>query len=353
MSKTTINNVLVFDGESVTGPQSVHIDNGTIQSDGTGGEVVDGTGCMLLPGLIDGHIHIQKEADLHACAKHGITTVCDLGAYPKECFEQLKAVRGTTDYFASGLAAFPPGGMHAHMYPAKDVDVSLKGGVDAVDAWIDARIAEKVDFIKVIGDDPGFDQETLNKLAAAAKAHGKLSILHASSVSAYKRGLIAGFDMLTHVPNEGLLDDETIREIADKGVPVSPTIFIFATLMASPQYVSVFAKDSSIEKYLQNVTNLHKAGVTMLTGTDSVTGMVDYGSSIHEEMAMLVKAGLTPVETLTASTSGVASFYKMTDRGRIAAGLKADLVLVEGDPSKNIDDSKKIKMVWKDGVKLI
>ena len=71
---------------------------------------------------------------------------------------------------------------------------------------------------------------------------------------------------------------------------------------------------------------------------------------MHGELELLVGAGLTPVQALTAATSAPARAFRLTDRGVIAAGKRADLVLVEGDPTNDITATRRIVSVWKRGV---
>src|SRR6185503_2991197 len=95
---------------------------------------------------------------------------------------------------------------------------------------------------------------------------------------------------------------------------------------------------------------LHAAGVPLITGTDAPVPGGTYGASTLDEMALFVGDGLTPVEALIAGTSAPAKAFHLNDRGEIRVGKRADLVLVEGDPTRNIDDVKNIDAVWKRGI---
>ncbi|KAI1843051.1 hypothetical protein JX265_005169 [Neoarthrinium moseri] len=196
IEKFAITNVLVFDGEGVRGPETVVVENGTIGTKSDGATIVDGTGCMVLPGLIDTHVHIVDETELQNCARYGVTTACDLGAYPKSLFEKLKKVNGPTEYLSSGLAAFPPQSLHAQFHSNLDKDMSLRPEHRVAD-WVEARVSECVDFIKIIADEPGFDQAVLNELGRYSRAKGKVTIAHATNYTAYERGVAADYDILT------------------------------------------------------------------------------------------------------------------------------------------------------------
>lgn len=349
MKKVGITNVLIFDGENVTGPGSVVIEDGLISDNTTGAEIIDGTGCMIIPGLIDTHVHIANEPELRNCIKYGVTTVCDLGAYPKQLFEKMKRVKGTTEYLSSGLAAFPPESMHAHFHAKLDKDMSLKREEDVAD-WVAARVAEGVDFIKIIADEPGFSQASLSKLASESRAAGKVTIAHGTHYTAYERGLKARFDILTHVPLEKALDEAIIDKMVAQHTVSSPTLAMMKLMVDSDHFT---LPGADFGNCLKGVAAMHKACVPILVGTDSnlMEMPVHHGSGLHDEMALLVEAGLSPIDALKGATSLAAHHFRLKDRGRIAVGLKADLVLIEGDPTKNISDSRKIRAVWKDGVK--
>ena len=80
----------------------------------------------------------------------------------------------------------------------------------------------------------------------------------------------------------------------------------------------------------------------MNAGTDAPNSGTAHGASLHGELQLLVEAGLTPTEALAAATSAPAAAFHLTDRGRIAPGLRADLVLVEGDPTADILQTRAI-----------
>jgi hypothetical protein len=97
---------------------------------------------------------------------------------------------------------------------------------------------------------------------------------------------------------------------------------------------------------------LKEAGVPILAGTDAPNPGTAFGPSLHGELELLVKAGLTPVEALQSATSIPARVFGMKGRGRIGPGSAADLVLVEGDPGRDIKDTRAIVAVWKDGLRV-
>lgn len=103
---------------------------------------------------------------------------------------------------------------------------------------------------------------------------------------------------------------------------------------------------------LDSVTAMRDAGVPVLAGTDmnnSGIFTMAAGQSLHHELELLVRAGLSPVEALRAATSLAARHFHLPDRGRVAPGLRADLVLVEGEPDRDIAATRKISRVWSGG----
>jgi len=91
------------------------------------------------------------------------------------------------------------------------------------------------------------------------------------------------------------------------------------------------------------------ASIPLLAGTDAGNKGTQYGASLHHELAAMVDAGLSPLAALKAATSAPAVAFKLSDRGRIANGYKADLVLVAGEPDKDIRATHHIVEIWKDG----
>ncbi|MCK4336987.1 MAG: CIA30 family protein [Candidatus Aminicenantes bacterium] len=100
------------------------------------------------------------------------------------------------------------------------------------------------------------------------------------------------------------------------------------------------------------IKQLVEADVPILAGTDAPNPGTTYGASMHRELEILVKAGLTPLEALKAATSVPAKHFGLNKRGRIQKGFIADLLLVEGDPTKNILATRNIKAVWREGVRV-
>jgi imidazolonepropionase-like amidohydrolase len=106
----------------------------------------------------------------------------------------------------------------------------------------------------------------------------------------------------------------------------------------------------SCEGTTEAIRQLARRQVPILAGTDAPSPGQTYGASLHGELALLVGAGLTPLQALAAATSAPARAFRLEDRGRMRPGLRADLLLVEGDPSRDILATRRIAQVWKRGI---
>jgi imidazolonepropionase-like amidohydrolase len=98
------------------------------------------------------------------------------------------------------------------------------------------------------------------------------------------------------------------------------------------------------------VAELKRAGVDMMAGTDTPIGLLTPGFSLHEELALLVRGGLTPLEAIASATLRPAQYFELDDElGRIDRGMRADLVLLEANPLDDIRNTRSIRAVMKDG----
>jgi imidazolonepropionase-like amidohydrolase len=226
---------------------------------------------------------------------------------------------------------------------------------DQVEPFVAARVAEGADYVKVVIEWPGpdlLDQPTIDAVATAARAHGKLSVAHASSVAAYRMAVHAGVDVVTHVPRDGVIDAETIAQMSEAGTVAVPTLAMMEAVVGQfgpPGDDYAYSRDS--------VAALHAAGVPVLAGTDAFSGPMlpkplRHGASLHRELVLLVEVGLTPTEALRAATSPPARCFGLHDRGAIAPGLRADLILLGGDPVADIGATRGVQRVWCGGVEV-
>jgi imidazolonepropionase-like amidohydrolase len=386
-----VRDVRVFDGERVTEHRTVVVRDGIIaQVGGTtlaapaSARIVDGRGRTLLPGLVDAHVHVtdSAEADLRQGLALGVTTMLDMFS-GGERFERIKRLRDADppDVAAvrsAGIGANVPGG-----HPSQMGGPPLPTLTDSAEAraFVDARIAEGSDYVKIIYDDlsslgrklPMLDRRTLQGLVAAAHARGRLAVVHALSEWQARDAIEAGADGLVHLFGAGSVSPEFAPLVARHRAFVVPTLTVvygscgdaIGPRVAADTLLRPFMRPSvrgrtamtfppragsSCAGTTEAVRQLARAGVPLLTGTDAPSPGATYGASVHGELELLVGTGLTPTQALVAATSAPARAFRLADRGFVRPGLRADLLLVEGDPTADILATRRIVAVWKRGV---
>jgi imidazolonepropionase-like amidohydrolase len=386
-----IERVRVFDGENAIDQTSVLIRNGRIEAVGPrlrppkGARVIDGSGRTLLPGLIDAHTHIRSRQDLEQSLVFGVTTdlsmLMDLQLANEEKAEQnANKANDRADLFSSGYCATAPGG-HGTEYGLKFPTLT---GPKEAQAWVDDRIAEGSDYIKIIyenggdtghGGRPSIDKATLQVLIAAAHARHKLAIVHIHSEQQAIDAIESGADGLAHLFSHGgeSVDPRFAPLVAAHHAFVIPTFTVLESVCNQspgqrilddpklspfilPEYVPQLRKNinhgqaNNCMFSMSAIPPLSAARVPILAGTDVGNAGTAPGASLHGELEYLVEAGLTPRQALVAATWAPAAAFHLADRGRIVPGLRADLVLVNGNPAEDIRATRDIVAVWKSGV---
>lgn len=338
--RTVINNVRVFDGERVLDQRTVVINGDHIGIDPAGAHIIDGAGGTVLPGLIDAHVHITTRDHLELARRWGVTTMLDMGSFGG--FDALRGLDGLPDVRTSTMAAVTPGEFADRMgFPVRLSDP------DQIPDWFADRISAGADYLKMIVETPGgLDGSFIRPIVAAAHERNLLTIAHATTVAATRTAIDNGVDLSTHAPLDGIIDDATVQRMRADNRATIPTL----TMMREAAKL----RGANYDNARDSVTALHRAGVPILLGTDAHPPMgpitITHGEAVHEELALLVEAGLTPTEALTAATARTADRFRLTDRGRIAEGKRADLILVDGDPTEDISATRAIRRVWCAGV---
>lgn len=347
MSRTAIRNVRVFDGHTLGGPTTVVIDGAVIGTDPAGAREVDGTGATLLPGLIDAHVHVERPENLESLAAWGVTTGLDMACWPVERVDALRRCGRGAEFRTAGLPAIGPGGAHVHL-PGMPADAIVRTAADAR-RHVAARVADGVDHIKGVAEAPGDGgpgAEALAALVTAAREHGLTTVVHAASPGAFTLAVESGADVITHLPVVGTVTDADVAAMRAAGQVAVPTVVMMEGILSTGRL-----GPTSIDHVLSSLAALHRAGVTIVAGTDAneveaAPSPVRHGESLHRELELMVRAGLTPVEVLRSATGTAASVFGLHDRGVIAPGKRADLLLVDGDPTTSIGATRSIRAVW-------
>ena len=385
-------NARVFDGTRAVEGTDVLVRDGRIAAIGKqlaaskDATVIDATGKTLLPGLIDAHTHAWGDA-LEQALLFGVTTELDMFTdvrFAQSMRDEQKANKATSraDLFSAGTLVTAPGG-HGTEYGTPIPTIQTPGEAQA---FVDARIAEGSDWIKIVLDDmhayggtrPTLNVETLRAVVEAAHRRQKLAVVHIGTLADARTAIDAGADGLVHLFVDRDPDPELGRFLAKHHAFAVPTLVVLKSITgvggAAP-----LVDDTRMSPYLnpmvvsglknsfprragqppvtyaaaeKSVRQLLAAGVPILAGSDAPNPGTAHGAALHRELELLVDAGLTPLQALAAATSVPAKTFRITDRGRIAKGLRADLVLVNGDPTRDITVTRDIAGVWKGGVPL-
>ena len=404
-----IRNVRIFDGQQVVPETEILVEDGVIAAIGQAGELptaateVDGSGQTLLPGLIDSHTHLPIEPLMRQAVVFGVTTQLDMHSDDPEVVAAAKAFLRTeaggqvADLFAATTGVTAPGG-HGTQFGEYRRQARFAWGLigdiqpmptitepEEAQAFVDQRIAEGADYIKILYENgvamgvklPSISGETLEAVIAAAQQRGKLAVVHITALEAARDAVAAGADGLVHTFADQLPDAAFGELVASRRAFVIPTLTIMEnvsgqnggpTLVADERLSSFLSADAraglefdirpSPESQMtytvaeRSVQALHSAGVSILAGTDAANPGTTWGASMHRELELLVQAGLTPLEALSAATAVPAKEFHLSDRGQIAPGFRADLLLVNGDPTTDVTMTRDIVAVWKAGVRI-
>jgi imidazolonepropionase-like amidohydrolase len=385
---TVLRATRVFDGGRLfDGPYEVHIEDGRIAaifpspnpSDGVTTDFGDAT---ILPGLVDAHVHLGFDAspDIGALAQSdtpataalrsamnarrhlaaGVTAVRDLGSLQGVVVDVARAV-GTPllpvapTIVASGQVLTITGGHGFFM--GREVD-----GPDAFRRGARAEIKRGARALKVIATGgviteqgtPGATAMTPPELSAAVdEAHkaGLRVAAHAHGTEGIKNALRAGADTIEHA---SYLDDEAIELFLQGDASMVSTLLASEQLMPHlddpemPAHVRAKIRDHTSQE-AASLERAIEAGVRIAAGTDAGTGYNPHGG-LPEQIALLGRHGMTPERALTAATRDAARAVGLAEtHGRLTAGRRADLLVVDGDPFADLSALRNIRAVYLEG----
>lgn len=380
-----ITQVDVFDGKTVRRAQNVLVVDGLIDAVEPhlpippGVPVTPGAGKMLLPGLIDAHVHTSGSSRSDAL-RFGVTAELDMfmdwhALADARAQRQVLTQTDKSDLWSAGTLATAAGGYGTE----SGLEIPTLSEASQAQAWVDTRVAEGSDYIKIAVDRgspphplPTLSPPVVTALVTAAHHSGKLALVHIETLDSAWVAVSAGADALAHIFKDEPADDAFVSLVRQKHMFVIPTLTLFSASSCGPMAASL-AKDPAIKPYLssaqaqmlragsvhcappelemasQNARIFHQGGITLLAGTDAGHPGAAHGVSLLGEVELLWKAGLTPEEALAAATSVPAERFGLKDRGHIGHGQRADLVLVDGDPSRDPVMIRRIVGVWKNG----
>ncbi|MFC2951532.1 amidohydrolase family protein [Marinicaulis aureus] len=402
--------LLAVPGNAVTENQTIIIKDGLVERVANGFLGADAIGAgaddtvvlhdlkdmFVMPGLIDGHVHILSENNPRARLQRvelsdadnaitgagfakktlmaGFTTVRDVGAGSGDAIFALRdgIARGDVTgprIYASGATISVTGGHGDGTQGYTDEIAELlhsKGVCDGVGECRHAvreQVRRGADHIKLTatagvlsntsaGLEQQFFEDELKAIMDSAHAMGRKVTAHAHGVNGINAALRAGVDSIEHGT---YLDAESIRLFKRNNAYLVPTILAGVTVAEWAADPSSFLLPPQREKaaevgpkMIDMARRAHEGGVKIAFGTD--TGVSKHGDNARE-FALLVQAGLTPMEAIRAATvSGADNLGKSDMLGSIAPGKYGDLVAVEGDPLSDITELEDIDFVMKEGV---
>jgi imidazolonepropionase-like amidohydrolase len=363
-------------------------------------EQIDLHGRSVMPGIIDGHTHIsfgearsEEELALYTPVEYrtlksvwnarrvlqaGVTSAfdaattfdiaqsvrdaIDVGMFEGPRFavsgKQLTSHQGLEDSFPNNLA-FPPG-QAAVLIRSKDELIEM----------IRYQAKDRVDAIKVSGsndnlitpdslDGAAFTYEEFKLIADEARRLGKMSTVHARSRDSIRDAAKAGFDLIFHA---SYIDEEGIEACLANDITITPTLTLLINILEASQNMAGVSVPAAFQREIDaaatNLPKAYKAGVPFVAGSESGWSPVPYGQWHAREMQIFVEMlGMTPLQAIHAGTLAATRCLKRFGHqvGKLEPGRYADILVVNGDPTKDISlllKPSKRDLVFKGGRKV-
>jgi imidazolonepropionase-like amidohydrolase len=347
-----IKNVKVFDGEQVIESTNVEVvENRIIKistelKTKTNLKIIDGKGKTLIPALSNAHVHAWSPISLKQAANAGVLNVMDMHGI--ENYQQnMRKLNDSTNfarYFIAGYAATAPGGHGTQFgFPVP----TLASPADAK-TFVAERLKANVDYIKIIVEPymEALSIETVTEIIKEAHQSNLKAVVHVSKLEDGIEVLKNNADALVHIWWDKVIDEEELNYLATQ-----KEFFIIPTLLTTLKAFEQIENEDYLSKseLLAEVKKLHDAKVPILAGTDPPNVGINYGTDLYEELFLFKEAGLSNIEILKTATSNPAEAFGLKKMGYLKQGYVADMLLIDGDPTENIEEIKNIEMIWKAG----
>jgi imidazolonepropionase-like amidohydrolase len=387
-----IRNVTVIDGNGGPGRPGLNVllKDGRVSSIASvamdADLTIDGRGLFALPGLTDAHVHLsglpwaERAEQLRRVLQGGVTMVYDVAS----------DLRNTSDLSRAALTGeiSSPSIYYAALFAGSEFFtdprvVSTSRGYRPGEAPWNREIRPDTDLVRAIAEARGagatsiklyaaLDAATVGRIGDEAKRQNVRLIAHATVFPARPSDLVAaGVKMLAHtaylvwegtppspdfpkrargdfagVPADSAVITRLLQSMKDNDVTLNPTLWIFSE--GTPKDDMSPARIAWMNAVTKRAQDM---GVVIAAGVDSLMTPGDPLPMIHKELEVMVTgAGLTPLQAITAGTRGAAHAIGVdADRGTLAPGKVADLLIVDADPAADIRNTRRIRYVIKDG----
>jgi imidazolonepropionase-like amidohydrolase len=390
----------LVDAERIIENPVVLVENGIIKEAGSRGKVKvpsdavvhDASGCTLMPGLMDCHVHftgndtatpgLQREpfetrlvraavVQTRQLLDAGITSVMDTGGLVGlHVRNAVRAgiVEGPRIMAAGRYMSVTGGHGDTHWLPLEWVeegrpygwgmDGRIADGVDECLKAVREQLRMSVDFIKICTSGgggsvvdpawvPEYTYEEIKAMVDEAHSWRRRVVVHCYYPEALRRSVSASVDIVTH---GNMADDDTVKLMREKGTLLVPTMSVYERIHKLRPEAGV---SEMYETLFSNVGKLHRAGLTLALGTDTMGGIFPFGGSALELELYVEKVGLTPREALTIGTLNCAKVMGLDDRlGTLKPGKFGDLIAVDGDPLEDVrvlQDKDRVRLVLAGG----
>jgi imidazolonepropionase-like amidohydrolase len=365
---------------------------------------IDLAGKTVMPLLVDTHVHLGYQKGLVFAADNftrdtivdqldrylyaGVGAVLSLGTDPGTLPFQVRADqaagrRGGSTWLTAGRGiAAPNAGPGTPELKASAYGITTE---EEARRAVREQTANKVDFIKIWVDDrngtvPKLDPALSRSVIDEAHKHGTRVIAHVFYLDDAKDLARAGVDGFAHLVRDREADDELVAlvksrnifvmpnlAISENGAHASPPDWLADPLLRETSPADVIARvgetfgrrtpeavaraQRTYAAMQRTLARLNAAGVTIVLGTDD--GAVRdhfYAYTAHRELRLMVEAGMSPAQVLTAATKTSADVLRLTDRGRLEPGSRADLLVLDANPLDDIAHTTRIAAVYRNGV---